>query len=127
MAKKLAIVFGIVFVIVGILGFIPNPIVGGGDAYFLTDTIHNIVHLLVGIILLIAAGKSERASAASLKVFGVIYLILFLDGLVEKTQLIGFIQQNSHDTWLHLLLGIVLLIVGFSVKGNSMMMDKSTM
>ncbi len=127
MAKKLAVVFGIVFVLVGLLGFINNPIVGA-NGYFLTDAIHNVVHLLIGIILLITAGKSEGASSAALKLFGVIYLVLFLDGLVQPDALLGFVTQNAHDTWLHLLLGIVLLIAGFTAKGNdAMTMDRATM
>jgi hypothetical protein len=124
MAKKLAILFGIVFVLVGLLGFIPNPIVGS-SGYFLTDAIHNIVHILVGVVLLLASGKGGRASATALKVFGVIYLVLFLDGLAQ-TNLLGFIKANQADTYLHLVLGIVLLIAGATSKGTPMM-DSSTM
>jgi hypothetical protein len=132
MAKKLAVIFGIVFALVGILGFFPNSIVGyatsTGSPIFLTDVIHNIVHLLIGIILLIAAGKGMRASSMALKVFGVVYIILFIDGLIETNKLLGFITQNSNDTWLHLVLGVVLLVVGFSsASSNTMVMDKSTM
>ncbi len=126
MAKKLAILFGIVFVIVGLVGFTSNSVVGA-DGYFLTDTIHNIVHLLVGVVLLLAAGKGGRASATALKVFGIIYLVLFLDGLVQ-TDLLGFIAANKADTYLHLVLGIVLLIAGMAGKGSSpMVMDTATM
>jgi hypothetical protein len=127
MAKKFAVIFGIVFVIVGLLGFIPNPIVGA-DAIFVTDAIHNVVHLLVGVVLLIAA-KSASASAMWLKVFGVVYIVLFIDGLIQQEKLLGFVTANSADTWLHLVLGVVLLLVGF-VAGKSsapMMMDKTTM
>ena len=125
MAKKLAMVFGIVFVLVGLLGFISNPIVGS-MGFFLTDTIHNIVHLLVGVLLLIGAGMGARSSALWLKIFGVVYLVLFIDGLVQPS-LLGFIAANTADTYLHLVLGIVLLIAGMSSKGNGMMMDKATM
>jgi hypothetical protein len=133
MAKKLALVFGIVFVIVGILGFISNPIVGRADgAMFQTDAIHDIVHLLIGIVLLVAA-KSQSASTMWLKVIGVVYLVLFLDGLLQVKEtgdkLLGFVTANPADNWLHLVLGIVLLAAGFMSKsGSSMpMMDKSTM
>lgn len=127
MAKKLAVIFGIVFVIVGILGFIPNPIVGA-EAYFVTDAIHNVVHLLVGVILLIAAGKGASASSMALKIFGVVYLILFIDGLVQPEMLLGFVKQNSADTYLHLVLGVVLLVAGFlGNKGSSSSMSSTTM
>lgn len=121
MAKKLAIIFGIVFVLVGLLGFVSNPIVGmNAEAYFLTDAVHNIVHLLIGVLLLVAGAKSESAAASSMKIFGIVYLVLFLNGLVDENTLLGFVTQNAHDTWLHLVLGIVLLIAGFTAKGNSM-------
>jgi hypothetical protein len=127
MAKKFAVVFGIVFVIVGLLGFVPgNGIVGAEDAIFLTDTVHNIVHLLVGIVLLVAA-KSQAASSMWLKIFGVVYLILFINGLISPEKLLGFVAQNSNDTWLHLVLGVVLLAVGFlGGKTQPMTMDKTT-
>ena len=136
MAKKLAVVFGIVFVLVGILGFFSNGIVSQNAAsnpLFLTDVIHNIVHLLVGIVLLIAA-KSSSASAMWLKVWGIVYLVLFIDGLVQVhtsgDKLLGLVTANPADTYLHLVLGIVLLAAGFLAKGGSsapMMMDKTTM
>ncbi len=119
MTKKLAVVFGIVFVIVGLLGFIQNPIVGSG-AFFHTDAMHNVFHLLVGIVLLIAGGNGTRASALWLKIFGIIYLVLFLDGLVQP-ELLGFIEANNADAWLHLVLGVVLLVAGYAPKGNAMM------
>jgi hypothetical protein len=126
MAKKFAVIFGIVFVIVGILGFIPNPIVGA-DGIFVTDAIHNIVHLLIGVVLLVAA-KSASASAMWLKVFGVVYLVLFVDGLIQPNALLGFVTANTADTWLHLVLGVVLLLVGFMAgKSSAPMMDKTTM
>lgn len=127
MAKKLAVIFGIIFVIVGILGYIPNPVIGA-EGTFVTDNVHNIVHIVIGIILLIAASRGENASALSLKVFGVIYLILFVNGLISPEELLGFVASNQADTWLHLVLGVVLLIGGF-MGGNksAMVMDKSTM
>jgi hypothetical protein len=64
MAKTLALVFGIVFIVVGILGFIPNPIVGH-DALFHTNSVHNLVHLIIGIVLLIGAGAGEGLSKNS--------------------------------------------------------------
>ncbi len=116
MTKKLAVVFGIVFVIVGLLGFIQNPIVGAG-AFFHTDAMHNAFHLLVGIVLLIAGANGIKASALWLKIFGIVYLVLFLDGLVQP-ELLGFIEANNADAWLHLVLGVVLLVAGYSSRSD---------
>ena len=43
--------FGIVFIVVGLLGYIHNPIVGK-HALFVTNSAHNILHIVVGLILL---------------------------------------------------------------------------
>jgi hypothetical protein len=58
MAKTLALVFGVVFVVAGILGFIPNPIVGR-DALFHTNAVHNLVHLIIGAVLLFGWKSGE--------------------------------------------------------------------
>ncbi len=128
MAKKLAVVFGIVFIIFGILGFISNPIVGA-EGYFLTDAIHNAVHLLIGVVLVIAGMQTNKAASMALIVLGALYFVLFLNGLIDNDKLLGFVTANAHDIWLHLVLTIVLLIAGFTSKGgdNAMVMDRTTM
>ncbi len=114
MAKKLAVLFGIVFVLVGVLGFIPNPIVGS-TALFVTDTLHNIVHLLIGVVLLIVAMSAPEKSSLWLKIFGVIYLLLAVLGFIlvpSGGALLGLVMMNTADHWLHVVLGVVLLIAG---------------
>jgi hypothetical protein len=128
MAKKLAIIFGIIFVLIGLLGFISNPVVGEGqDVIFMTDMMHNLVHLLIGIILIIAGWMGDRPASLWLKIFGVVYLVLFIDGLIQTDNLFGFVMQNGNDTWLHLVFGVVLLVAGFMSRGSDMvMMDRTT-
>jgi hypothetical protein len=114
MAKKLAVLFGIVFVLVGVLGFIPNPIVGA-TALFVTDALHNIVHLLIGVVLLIVAMSAPEKSSLWLKIFGVIYLLLAVLGFILNPSggaLLGLVMMNTADHWLHVVLGVVLLIAG---------------
>ena len=50
-AKNAAILFGVVFLLVGVLGYVPNPIVGPAGI-FATNSLHNVIHLLSGIALL---------------------------------------------------------------------------
>lgn len=122
MAKKLAILFGVIFVLVGILGFIPNPLVGG-MSLFETNALHNIVHLVIGIVLLIVAMAAADKSALWLKIFGVIYLLIAVLGLVTVGSgglLLGLVLTNAADHWLHVVLGVVLLIAGFASKPSSM-------
>lgn len=116
MAKKLAMVFGVIFVIVGLLGFVSNPIVGK-DALFHTDMVHNIVHLAVGVVMILMAGKAGRLA---LNLFGAIYLLLAVLGFVMgEGKLLGIMEINQADNWLHLVLGVVLLGAGMSAKNPS--------
>lgn len=110
MAKKLLSVFGVILLLVGIIGFFNDPIFG----VFEVDTMHNIVHLLTGILALIFAGKGEGPAKTFSKVFGIIYLIVTVVGFVQGDSVLGIISVNSADNYLHVLLTIVFLAIGFS-------------
>ena len=123
MAKTLAIVFGAVFVLVGLLGFVPNPIVGD-SGIFLTNMLHNLVHLLVGVLLLVVAFTKPGASGLWLKIVGVVYLLVWILGLLAvdasgRGSILGLVDVNTADNWLHLVLGIVILGAGFMSKPNN--------
>jgi hypothetical protein len=117
MASKLAKIFGVVFVLVGVLGFIPNPIVGA-EGMFETDLVHNIVHLVLGILLYVAGGKGESSAAMWMKVVAVIYLLVAVLGFVVGTEdkLLGLIHVNAADNWLHVVLGVVLFAAAMTSK-----------
>ena len=121
MTKNITIVFGIVFILVGILGFIPNPIVGS-TGIFETDLGHNLVHLAAGVILLFAGMQSEQLARLGLQVFGAVYLLVGLagfavvDSAVGHGSLLNLVHLNSADNWLHIALGVVLIGIGFGVK-----------
>ncbi|HEX5774515.1 MAG TPA: DUF4383 domain-containing protein [Candidatus Paceibacterota bacterium] len=124
MAKTLAMVFGAVFVLVGLLGFVSNPLVGA-EGIFETDLLHNLVHVLFGGILLGVAMKSPASSSKWLLILGVVYLVLAALGFLtigEGGQLLGLVAMNSADHWLHVVLGVVLVGAGVATKGggNSM-------
>lgn len=117
MAKTFALVFGVVFVLVGVLGFVPNSLVGA-DGFFQTNLLHDLVHLLFGAILLLVAFLAPMKSGVWLKLLGLVYLLLAVLGFVllpAGGTLLGLVQMNMNDHWLHVALGVVLLAVGFSV------------
>ncbi len=119
MAKTLAIIFGIIFVLVGLLGFVNNPLVGSG-AFFAADAAHNLVHLVIGLILLAVAFWAAAKSSLWLKIIGVVYLALAIIGFLSSGgSLLGLVEANGADNWLHLVLGIVLLLAGIYAKGES--------
>ncbi len=119
MTKKLAMVFGIVFLLVGVLGFIPNPIVGEMNAIFHADMVHNLIHIITGLVLVYLGSKSNATAATTLKVVGVVYLVVALVGFIMADTVAGIIPVNVADNWLHTVLGIVILWSGFGGKRNS--------
>src|SRR5581483_3969118 len=120
MGKKLAMIIGVVFVLVGLLGFVSNPIVGGGSALFMTNTAHNLAHILIGVIMMVMAAQGESSALLSLKIFGVVYLLLAVLGFVMTSPMFGIIAYNGADNWLHLVLGVVLLALGMKKASSAM-------
>jgi hypothetical protein len=112
MAKKSALVFGIIFIVVGLLGFVNNPVIG----LFNVNGLHDIVHIILGIILVWAALKMADKSAAALKWVGIIYLVLAIIGFIWGLGFVNVMAGNDPDNWLHLVLGIVLLAIGLAAK-----------
>jgi hypothetical protein len=117
-ARTAAIVFGIVFLAVGILGYVPNPIVGP-DGIFVTNGIHNLIHIASGIVLLLGA-YSGLGSGNALKIIGVVYgLVAILGFFMMGDMMLGMIAMNAADRWLHVALAAVILIAGFGLSGES--------
>lgn len=129
MAKTLALVFGIVFVIVGLLGFVSNPLVGA-NGLFMTNGLHDIVHLLFGIILIWASRGSQARSVSWLKILGVVYLVLAVLGFLlapSGPSLLGLVTVNMADHWLHVVLGVVLLLAAYMGNNSSSSMQPGAM
>jgi hypothetical protein len=121
---------GLVFLVVGIAGFIPGITTNlydglefaghDGDAellgVFQVSVLHNIVHLLFGI-----AGLALAATVAGSRAFlvggGAIYLVLWLYGLViDKDSDANFVPLNSADDWLHFGLGVGMIGLGLALS-----------
>ncbi len=114
MAKKLARIFGLVFVLIGLLGFVNNSIIGG-NGFFISDTVHNIVHILLGVILLLGT----KSGSVTMKIVAVGYLFIAILGFIMGTnqKLIGLVTINTADNWLHLVFAVGLF--GASMAGDS--------
>jgi hypothetical protein len=123
--QKAALAVGLVFLLVGILGFIPGITTDYGamtfaghhsDAkllgIFQVSVLHNIVHLLFGIAG-IALARTAPGARTYLIGGGAIYLILWLYGLVVgQDSGANFVPLNSADDWLHLVLGLGMIALG---------------
>jgi hypothetical protein len=123
-AKPYAALIGIVLVAVGLLGFVSNPIVGEGNAIFVTGTVHNIVHLATGLLaLFVAFGLRGEQQAMGVIGIGVLYLVIFVLLVISPT-LFGILGSaypvNLADHGLHLGLAVVSLAVGWMSRGQTM-------
>lgn len=123
--KSASLIIGIIFIVVGLLGFVSNPIVGMSEgAIFHADTLHNIVHIISGILFVLVAMAAPASAATVLKVFGVVYLFLGVLGLIMfgsagEGKLLGFLHVNGADNFLHIALGIVIFLAGLMPKWST--------
>jgi hypothetical protein len=125
MIRTFALLFGVVFTLVGIAGFIPGLVQPPTDhmdvgmnhgvllGLFPINTPHNIVHLLFGLWGL-AASRSFSGSRTYFQVVAIAYILLMIMGLLPQTQTtFGFVPIYGHDVWLHAVLGLVGAYFGF--------------
>ena len=126
--QSAAAVVSAVFVLVGILGFIPGITTHYGDmsfaghdsgakllGLFQVSILHNIVHLLFGLVGL-ALTKTPEGARTFLVGGGVVYLVLWLIGVIGAGD---WIPVNTADNWLHLGLGVGMIALGFVTTRTS--------
>ena len=83
-------------------------------AIFHVNTAHNLVHIVSGAIFLFAAMSGAGAARLWFQIFGVIYAIVAVLGFMNPAgPLLGMISNNPADTWLHVVLAVVMLAIGF--------------
>ena len=126
MVKTAAILFGIVFLAVGILGFVPGITTTGPDGMpmllniFMVNAPHSIVHIASGIVFLFAGMAGPGPSRMWFRIFGVVYaLVAVLGFMTPNGMLLGLISNNMADTWLHVVLAVAMLFLGFVAKDTA--------
>ena len=125
-AQRFAQIFGVVYLLVGILGFIPplvpgeiqgllgpfEPFSGLLLGLFAVNWLHNVAHIAIG-----AAGLASYRSPAGARSYaigvGVLYLLLFVIGLILPT-VFGLLPLNGADNVLHIVSGIAALAIGLA-------------
>ncbi|MCU1633099.1 MAG: hypothetical protein JWM61_1751 [Micrococcaceae bacterium] len=127
--QRAAQAMGVVFLLVGILGFIPgitsnyNTMMFAGHesqamllGIFQVSILHNIVHLLFGVAGL-AMAKTVSGARNYLLGGGIIYAILWIYGLViGQDSAANFVPVNSADNWLHLFLAVAMIALALALS-----------
>ncbi len=118
---------GIVLVAAGLLGFLNTSIAGdGANAILAVDSIHNIVHILTGLVALgIAFGLKGEQQVNAVIGFGILYVIIFVAVLASPT-LFGLfkVSANAPIHVIHALVAVVSLAVGYMARGTSSAMAR---
>nr|WP_322632790.1 DUF4383 domain-containing protein [Glycomyces albidus] len=123
--QKATMFVALVFVLVGLLGFVPgittdyDSMTFAGHhssaelfGIFEVSVLHNLVHLLFGVVGFLMA-RSVSGSVTYLIVGGAIYFVLWLYGLlIDLDSSANFVPVNDADNWLHLILAVGMIGLG---------------
>lgn len=115
-----AAIVGTALTLLGVIGFVTDPVQGQVMGLFGVNSAHNAVHLLSGL-LGIAVGFVASGRYASLynKLFGLVYLALVPLWLIVPESMDALLNVGLVDTLLHLALGVVLVGVGYGLDENT--------
>lgn len=118
MMRTLAIIFGMFFIAIGLMGFVPVYMTDGKlFGIFRFNFEHNIVHLSTGIISLLCGLISGFASKMFFIICGVVYVFLAILGFqVGEGMVLDMIAVNLADNILHACIGAIFLLIGFRLK-----------
>jgi hypothetical protein len=131
-ARLYCLLVGAVLVIAGIIGFFYEASFATGDSIRTENVFgvlsvngwHNLVHISIGALLLIAAGSAARGAALFV---GVLYIVLCVLGFIatsnsgigfiaENDTLVRLVPVNNEDNVLHLILGITGIIAAYASR-----------
>lgn len=124
MLKKAAMVVGAVFLLIGILGFVPGVTVDSDGVkkllgIFQVDAVHNLVHIVSGLAAL-AASQRVDWSRLFFQAMGVVYALVTVVGFMvgDGGSVLGLFHVNVADNLLHLVLAAAFLYLGFGVPAE---------
>jgi hypothetical protein len=124
--QKGAALVSIVFLLVGVAGFIPGITANYSSlrfaghhseaqlfGYFQVSVLHNVVHLLFGVAGLVLA-RTALGARNFLLYGGLAYAVLFFYGiLIEYQSSANFVPFDDADNALHFALAVGMLVLSF--------------
>ncbi|HEV3000879.1 MAG TPA: DUF4383 domain-containing protein [Solirubrobacteraceae bacterium] len=121
-AQWFCLLAGAALLLAGILGFIADATfdAGGelqGDSFlgFEVNGWHNLVHVASGLLLLSAFGRRATARTVAL-VFGALYAIVTLIGLIDGNDVVELLPVNAADNVLHLVLSAAAILAALASR-----------
>jgi hypothetical protein len=128
--RTFALIMGIVFVLVGVMGFLPAPFVTtphdmhgvtvhANHGYLLglfpVNLLHNLVHILFGIAGIMSYRSGPGASRMFARFVAVAYAVLAVFGLIPHLDTVfGLIPIHGNDVWLHALIAAAAAVFGWA-------------
>jgi hypothetical protein len=115
--KTAAIVFGVLMLIAGIAGFVPQLCPNGLlFGIFAVNGIHNVIHIATGLAAIAMGMAGPLQARRFFQIFGVVYALVAVLGFFHSGDqpLLGFIAHNTADTWLHGGIAAFSLFMGFA-------------
>lgn len=117
-AQLFALVFGIVYLAVGLVGFA----VTGFDNFagktfneeliiFAINPLHNIIHIGLGAVWIGAAAKHATAKSANM-LLGVVLLLVFALGMAGVLEFLAIKDAGAADNYLHIATAALALYFG---------------
>jgi Domain of unknown function (DUF4383) len=117
-AVKVALVLGAVYVLIGVLGFVPGITVPNGAmagqglllGIFAVNTVHNVAHLILGGALIYGATSGYNVRLVG-RVLAVVFAILVVGSVIAP--IVEGVAINPPDTGLHLASLLVTAAIGW--------------
>ena len=115
MAKGFSMLLGVILLVVGLAG----SLTGGHDHTFVVFGInlaHNVVHLLSGILAIVASMAGVKYAKTYCLLFGIVYGLVTIAGFLNVGAAIQLLNLNAADNYLHFVIAVACLWVSAQTK-----------
>ncbi len=117
-AQTFALVFGVAYLLVGLVGFAVTGFDGfAAESYneeliiFALNPLHNIVHIAIGAWW-IASSRTHQAAKSTNTIIGAAYGLVFILGMLGVLQFLAIEDAAEPDNYLHLVSSVLALYFG---------------
>lgn len=118
MLRTLAALFGLGLVAIGFAGFFPEVTPSGQLlGVFSLNFGNDVFYLFSGLIALFLAAFGRKSSRIFFQIFGIIFALLAALGFFYlERPILDLMANNLANTFFHLFLATVFLLLGFGTK-----------